>query len=230
MGDVLKAIKGGLIVSCQALEHEPLHGPHIMRKMSAAAIEGGAIGIRCNSPQDISAIKEEVQVPIIGLYKQVYSDSSVYITPTLKEVDEVVAAGADIVATDATKRLRPYGETLEEFMQKVRSKYPKLLLMADVSNLEEAITAEKLGFDLVSTTMAGYTEYTQHITSCDMQLLKEALEKLSVPVLAEGRVKTPEEAAQCMKIGAYAVIVGSAITRPQEITKDFVSAITSTKK
>ncbi|WP_043931035.1 N-acetylmannosamine-6-phosphate 2-epimerase [Bacillus sp. EB01] len=230
MNYILKKLEEGLIVSCQALEEEPLHGSTIMSKMAIAAQEGGAVGIRANSPTDIKEIKQAVDLPVIGLYKKNYQDSEIYITPTIKEVGEVVAAGADIVAFDATFRVRPGGQQLDDFVKEIKSTFPSTLLMADIATVEEGLHAVELGCDVISTTLAGYTPYTEHITKFDRDLLATLVEKAGCPVVAEGRVNTPELAAECIRAGAFAVVVGSAITRPQEITKHFAKEILLTKK
>ncbi|OCA87750.1 N-acetylmannosamine-6-phosphate 2-epimerase [Bacillus sp. FJAT-27225] len=229
MNSLLKKLEGGLIVSCQALENEPLHGSTIMSKMAIAAQEGAAAGIRANSPADIKAIKQAVDLPVIGLYKKIYQDSDIYITPTMKEIGEVVEAGADIIAFDATFRVRPGGQQLDEFVKEIQSIFPSTLLMADVATVEEGLHAVSLGCDLVSTTLAGYTPYTEHVTAFDKKLLSILVEKSGCPVVAEGRVNTPGLAAECIRAGAFAVVVGSAITRPQEITKQFTKEISAEK-
>lgn len=219
-------LQGKLVVSCQALEDEPLHSSEIMAKMALAAKQGGATGIRANSVQDIQAIKKEVDLPIIGIIKRDYSDSPVFITATLKEVQELLASGAEMLAIDATDRKRPNGETLEELITYVKKHAPKIQLMADTSTVEEAVQAEKLGFDCVGTTLIGYTEETrgQSLYAEDFAILKEIKEKVSIPVVAEGKLDTPELAQQALVNGADFVVVGSAITRPQLITKKFAEA------
>lgn len=220
-------LQGKLVVSCQALEGEPLHSSEIMAKMALAAKQGGATGIRANSVQDIQAIKKEVDLPVIGIIKRDYSDSPVFITATLKEVQELLASGAEMLAIDATDRRRPNGETLEELITYVKKHAPKIQLMADTSTVEEAVQAEKLGFDCVGTTLIGYTEETrgQSLYAEDFAILKEIKEKVSIPVVAEGKLDTPELAQQALVNGADFVVVGSAITRPQLITKKFAEAI-----
>lgn len=225
MNDILLGLKDKLIVSCQALEHEPLHGSAFMRQMAVAAIEGGAVGIRANGPADIKAIRERVDVPIIGLYKKTFEDSDIYITPTLQEVAEVVEAGADIIAFDATNRIRPGGQNLQEFVEQIKRLYPDRLLMADVSTLEEGIAAAEYGIDIISTTLAGYTPYSKQMDGFNFELLQALVEKIDRPIIAEGRIQSPEEAVQCLRLGAFSVVVGSAITRPQEITKAFSTRI-----
>lgn len=229
MNSIIETIKGGLIVSCQALEDEPLYGSNIMQKMAIAAKKGGAKGIRANSPVDIQAIKKCVSLPIIGLYKKEYEDSEIYITPTIKEVEEIIDAGADIIAFDATMRSRPGGQSLDEFIYEVKQSFPNHLLMADISTLEEGMNASRLGVDMISTTLSGYTDNTLHIKSFDKELLTKLLSKLALPIIAEGRVDTPKLAAECIRLGSYAVVVGSAITRPQEITKRFQREIQKLK-
>jgi N-acylglucosamine-6-phosphate 2-epimerase len=228
MHQVLTKIKGGLIVSCQALEGEPLHSSFIMGRMAAAAKEGGAVGIRANSVMDIVEIKKQVDLPVIGIIKQVYGDNPVFITPTMKEIDALAATGTDIIATDATNRIRPDGSDLVSFYNKVRSKYPHLLLMADVSSVEEAIFADKLGFDIVAPTLYGYTEETRghKIDDHEYVVIRQMVKEVKkAKVLAEGNVTTPEIARSVLDSHVHAVVVGGAITRPQIITKRFVEAL-----
>lgn len=223
--DLLKAIEGGLIVSCQALPHEPLHSPYIMSRMAYAAMLGGAAGIRANSGKDIAEIRKIVDLPIIGLSKKVYDGFDVFITPTMEEVREIIEAGAHIVAVDATGRKRPGGISLEEFIRKIRREFPEIILLGDISRAEEGIECEKLGFDLVSTTLSGYTKATENIKLPDFKLVRELTMKLSIPVIAEGGIWTPEELNEAMDAGAYAAVIGTAITRPMEITRRFCNAI-----
>lgn len=223
--EILKKIKGGLIVSCQALSSEPLCDPYIMAKMAYAAKLGGAVGIRANTVIDITAIKKTVDLPIIGIIKSVYDDSDVYITPTMKEVDELVNIGCEIIATDATKRLRPNGETIEDFFVKVREKYPNQLFMADTSCFDEGKAAAELGFDLIGTTMAGYTPYTKGRILPDLELIKKYSSELGKPIIAEGGIWTPDDLKNVYKNGAFSAVCGTAITRPMDITKRFVKAL-----
>lgn len=223
--EILNQIKGKLIVSCQALENEPLYDSYIMSKMAWAAYLGGAAGIRANTVVDIKAIKEKVDLPVIGIIKQVYDDSDVYITPTEKEVDALVEIGCEIIAVDATDRLRPNGVTFEEFFTKVRKKYPNQLFMADTSCFEEGKKAEELGFDLIGTTMAGYTPYTKGTPLPDFTLMERYVNELHTPVIAEGGIWVPEELKKAIDIGVHAAVVGTAITRPMDITKHFISAL-----
>lgn len=227
MKTVLDVLKGKLIVSCQALENEPLHSSFIMSRMALAAAQGGAVAIRANSVVDIAAIKETVSLPVIGIIKRDYADSEVFITATMKEVDELMAVTPEIIALDATARPRPNGETLAALVEKIRARYPSLLLMADIATVAEAKTAQDLGFDCVGTTLHGYTPNT---TGCllrenDCGFLRDVLAAVTIPVVAEGNVETPELAARCLELGAHTVVVGGAITRPQQITARFVAAI-----
>ncbi|WLI78668.1 N-acetylmannosamine-6-phosphate 2-epimerase [Kosakonia sp. H02] len=226
---MLEQIKGKLVVSCQALENEPLHSPFIMAKMGLAAALGGAAGIRANSVVDIEAIKQEVTLPVIGIIKRNYGDCDVFITATMREVDELMTAAPEMIALDATDRPRPGGLSLEQLVGQIRAKYPHILLMADTSSVEEAITAERLGFDCVGTTLYGYTAQTQghSLPENDCALLKAVLAAVNIPVIAEGNVDTPERAARCLALGAHAVVVGGAITRPQQITQRFIDALNS---
>lgn len=223
--EVFAKIKGGLIVSCQALSNEPLYSSYIMSRMAFAAYQGGAVGIRANTPEDIIKIKETVDLPIIGLYKQVFDDSEVYITPTVESVDALMESKPDIIAVDATDRIRPFGLSLDEFFQIVRTKYPDMLFMADCATLKDAIHAEELGFDLVGTTLFGYTEGTLGAKLPGVDLMKELTGRIKIPVIAEGGIWSPEDLKACMDTGVYAAVVGSAITRPMDITKRFVSVL-----
>nr|MDD5838321.1 N-acetylmannosamine-6-phosphate 2-epimerase [Eubacteriales bacterium] len=222
---ILEQIKGGLIVSCQALPHEPLYDSYIMSKMAYAAMLGGAVGIRANTIVDILAIRKRVDLPIIGIIKQEYDDSDVYITPTMDEVDALVEIGCDIIATDATNRIRPNGKTFEDFFSEVRAKYPNQLFMADTSCFEEGQLAERLGFDLIGTTMAGYTPYTKGRSLPDLELIEKYSKELNVPIVAEGGIWSPEDLKNVYKAGAFSAVCGTAITRPMDITKRFVKAL-----
>ena len=222
----MEELRHKLIVSCQALPDEPLHSDFIMARMAVAAKEGGASGIRANSVVDIAAIQKAVDLPIIGIIKRDYQGADVYITATMKEVDELMTVRPDIIAIDATTSTRPNGESLKEFFQKVKEKYPDQLWMADCSTIDEMLTADQLGFDYIGTTLVGYTKQSQgdKIESNDFEIIRKALSKLSHPLIAEGNIDTPDKVRRVLELGAYSVIVGSAITRPQLITKKFVEA------
>lgn len=227
MDKKIESIKGKLIVSCQALPHEPLHSSFIMGRMALAAKEGGAVGIRANTKEDIAEIKMQVDLPIIGIVKRDYTDSKVYITPTMKEVDKLMEVKPEIIALDATSNIRPNGVSLEKFYSEIRAKYPNQLLMADCSTVEEAIFADELGFDFIGTTLVGYTEQSKHlkIELNDFEIIREIIKKVKHNVIAEGNINTPEKAKRVIELGAYSVVVGSIITRPQLITKSFADAL-----
>lgn len=220
---MLDKIKGKLIVSCQALPDEPLFSSYIMSRMAVAAKEGGAVAIRAQSKEDILEIEKVCELPIIGIVKRNYEGSEVYITPTKKEVDELLETGCEMIALDATKRIRPHGEKLQDLVDIIHQN--NRLAMADCSTLEECIEAEKLGFDVVSTTLCGYTSYSENIDGPNFDLLKEVAKSVHVPLIAEGKINTPEDLAACIELGAYAVVVGGAITRPKQITERFVNAL-----
>ncbi|MFW0879529.1 N-acetylmannosamine-6-phosphate 2-epimerase [Cronobacter dublinensis] len=226
---MLEQIKGKLVVSCQALENEPLHSPFIMGRMALAAAQGGAAGIRANSVADIAAIKQQVTLPVIGIIKRDYPGSEVFITATMREVTELMRAAPEMIALDATARARPDGETLEQLVWRIRRDFPEVLLMADISDVDEAVAADALGFDCVGTTLYGYTAPTRghRLPENDFALLKDVLAAVALPVIAEGNVDTPERAARCLSLGAHAVVVGGAITRPQQITRRFTDALGS---
>ena len=227
MNQKIEALKGELIVSCQALPQEPLHSSYIMSRMAVAAFEGGAKGIRANTKEDIKAIQEEVDLPIIGIVKRDYQDCKVYITPTMKEVDELMEVKPEIIALDATGALRPEGLTLKKFVEQIREKYPEQLLMADCSTIEEAEYADLIGFDFIGTTMVGYTEQSKgdKIEEDDFKIIREILKRVKHPVIAEGNINTPEKAKRVKELGVFSIVVGSIITRPQLITKAFVDAL-----
>lgn len=224
---MLEAIQGQLVVSCQALENEPLHSDFIMSRMALAAQQGGAAAIRANSQQDIKAIRQVVDLPVIGILKRDYPGSEVYITATMREVEELMVAAPEMIALDATSYPRPDGISLEQLVGNIRQRYPKLLLMADIATVEEARTASALGFDCIGTTLHGYTSETagKTLPGEDFAFLREVLSEVDKPVIAEGNITTPEMMARCIKLGAHAVVVGGAITRPQQITARFVAAL-----
>lgn len=224
---MLNEIKGRLVVSCQALDDEPLHSSYIMGKMALAAKEGGASGIRANTKEDIIAIKEEVSLPVIGIVKRNFEDSEIYITPTKREIDELIESGCEMIALDATLRKRPGNTTLAELVSYAREKSPTVELMADIASVEDAKNAEKLGFDCVGTTLLGYTKETsgRKLYDNDFAFLKDVLKEVSIPVIAEGSIITPEMLKRALELGAHAAVVGGAITRPQQITARFAAQI-----
>ena len=221
---LLAVLRHDLIVSCQAELHEALHGAQHMAAMARAACQGGAAGIRANSPQDIIAIRAVVNLPLIGIYKEDLPGFAIRITPTLEHARQVAKAGADLIAIDATDRPHPDGLTLAERIQAIHQEIGKLV-MADISTLEEGLAAEAVGADLIATTLSGYTDTSPKESGPDLELVRQLSRKLVVPLIAEGRIATPEQGAQALRCGAFAVVVGSAITRPQWITARFVEGI-----
>jgi N-acylglucosamine-6-phosphate 2-epimerase len=224
----LARLRSGLIVSCQAEAHEPLHGAHIMAAMARAAVEGGAVGIRANTPVDIRLIRQAVELPIIGIYKVDLPGWEVRITPRLEDALQVAKAGADIIAVDATFRPRPGFDSPAAYLQAVRQATGKLV-MADISTFEEGLAAAEAGADLVGTTLSGYTSYSpqpaDQRSGPDFDLIARLAPALQMPLIAEGRISTPQAARRALDLGAYAVVVGAAITRPQWITRQFVQAL-----
>lgn len=216
----------GLIVSCQAVKGEPLYGLGIMKYMARAAVQGGAVGIRANYVSDIIDIRSEVDVPIIAIIKAEYPDSEVYITPTKKEADDLIDCGAKVIALDATLRRRPGGITLEELVRYIRSKAPDVEIMADCSDFGEAANAVRLGFDYVGTTLRGYTSYTKGVQLPDVEFIGRLVESFpDTKIIAEGGIWERGQLEKVWEKGVYAVVIGSAITRPKDITKRFAEVI-----
>ena len=226
---ILERIRGGLIVSCQALEHEPLYRPEggIMPLMALAAARAGAAGIRANTVRDITQIREVTDLPIIGIIKKDYPGTPMYITVTMTEVDALVSCGVDILAVQGTSALRPDGSTSAAFIRQIREKYPDQLIMADCATLEEGLSCAGAGADLIGTTMRGYTPETEGMDAIDFDFIRQLAAQCPASVIAEGHIQTPEQAVQALEAGAFALVVGGAITRPAEITARFVSAIRS---
>ena len=223
MNEVFKKIKSKLIVSCQALEDEPLFSSFIMGRMALAATQAGAGGIRANTVVDIQEIKKNTNLPIIGIIKRNYGDCNVYITPTMKEIDELCAEGVDIIAIDATKRERPDKVQLKDFVKAIKEKYPNQIIMGDISDVSEAIYAEEIWIDIVGTKLCVYTDYTKG--NEPLVNLEQVLKSVKIPVIGEGNLDTPEKAKNGIEMGALAVVVGGAITRPKQIAEKFVKAI-----
>lgn len=223
--EVFKRIKGGLIVSCQALPDEPLYSSYIMSRIAYAAQLGGACGIRANTCEDIIEIKKTVGLPIIGIFKKVYPKSDVYITPTKKEVNALIECGADIIAIDATQRIRPYGQELDTFFEEIRNENPDLVFMADCSNIDEGKHAADIGFDCVATTLCGYTKQTEGCKKPNFELVERMAKGIAIPVIAEGGIATTEHLQKVYECGAFSAVIGTAITRPKEITMKFVESI-----
>ena len=225
MSKLIEQLKGGMIVSCQAEGEDPFNAdPEYMALFARAAEMGGAIGIRTQGIAKLEAIKRATPLPVIGLLKSQFEDGTVRITGSFDEVEQLIQSMSDIVAIDGTFRKRE-GLTGPEFIKAVKQRYGCLVL-ADIATYAEAKACEEAGADCVSTTLNGYTPDTmQYHDGPNYDVLKECLNGLSIPVFAEGRYNTPAEAGEAMKLGAYAVISGTAITRPRVITQWFVAEI-----
>ena len=225
--EILDAIHGKMIISCQAIPGEPLYleDDSVMYLMARAAKRAGTPAIRTSSIRDVVAIKKETGLPVIGLVKINYPGYDSYITPTMKEVDDLVAVGSDVVALDCTLRKRGDGTTINEFIAQIREKYPDIILMADISNYEEGINAWKCGVDIVGTTMSGYTDYTSKKDEPDYELMTRLAADIDIPVIGEGKIHYPDQAVKALQTGAWAIVVGGAITRPLEIAQRFMKAI-----
>ena len=220
----INCLKGKLIVSCQALPDEPLHSDYIMGRMAYAAMEGGASGIRAQSVSQINEIMKTVDLPVIGIIKRNYEDSEIFITATMKEVEELLSTKCQIIALDATSRRRPNDEKCEDLVKRIHE--AGWLAMADCSTYEECEAAAKMGFDIVSTTLCGYTSYSKNVDGPNFELLKKCVDNLDCYVIAEGKINTPEDLKKVYEYcGVFSAVVGSAITRPQLITKRFVKAL-----
>ena len=221
--NLLKKLNKEIIISVQAMPDEPLYKEECMTAMMQSVINGGAKALRLAGARDIKNAKKLFNVPVIGLTKPDKLPENwmevVYITPSLKEVQELIEADADIIATDATLRVRPK-ESIEEILNSIKA--AGKLAMADISTFEEGIKARGLGFDIISTTLSGYTSYSnKNIEGPDFELLKNLVNELDCPVILEGRIWTPDDVNKAFELGAFGVVIGSAVTRPQLITKRF---------
>ncbi|WP_195940269.1 N-acetylmannosamine-6-phosphate 2-epimerase [Romboutsia sp. 1001713B170131_170501_G6] len=224
--EILKSIKGSVVISCQALPNEPLYVEEksIMYLMARAAKQAGSPAIRTNSVRDVIDIKKETGLPVIGLIKKEYEGSEVYITPTMKEVDELVDAKSDVIALDCTFSKRLNDESINDFIKSIKEKYPSIILMADISTYEEGVNAYKCGVDMVGTTMNGYTPQSIKENINNLELVKKLTKEIDIPVIAEGKVHYPYQVKEMLDAGAYSVVVGGAITRPLEIAQRFIKA------
>ena len=219
---VLDRLRGGLVVSCQAYPGEPLRDPDVTARMARAVVEGGARGVRVQGISDVRATAAAVDVPVIGLWKD--GESDVFITPTLRHAETVAEAGAHVVALDGTRRPRPDGLTLAETIARLKAAHP-VLVMADCGSLDDAREAELAGADILGTTLAGYSGERPRTVGPDLDLIAQVVAACRTPVMAEGRIHRPEDAAAAMAAGASSVCVGTAITHPTTITGWFRDAV-----
>ncbi|GAA3728112.1 N-acetylmannosamine-6-phosphate 2-epimerase [Leifsonia bigeumensis] len=219
---ILESLRGGLIVSCQAYPGEPLRDPAILRQLALAVVEGGAVAVRLEGLTTVRFAAEVVDVPIIGIVKE--GRGPVVITPTVDRALELARAGADIVAVDGTRRSRPDGLGLREVVERLHGE-AGVLVMADCGSLQDALAAEAAGADLLGTTLAGYSGERALTRGPDLELVRELASECGSPIVAEGRIRTPHEAQAALLAGAFAVCVGTAITHPASITRDFVDGL-----
>lgn len=227
MSSIIDQIKGGIVVSCQAHEEDGLYGPENMALMAKAAELGGAVGIRADDPKHIAAIRRTVKLPIIGIYKEDVEGYATRITLNMDRAKEIFEAGSDIIALDCTNRPHPYGTTGIEMIKQIKEQFG-CLVMADISNFEEGVAAANAGADLVATTLSGYTDYTPHTEGPDFELVERLANTISVPVICEGRIASPEHARRLLHMGVHAIVVGSMITRPMWITKQYADMMKKT--
>ena len=224
MKPTVAALRDTLIVSCQAYPGEPMRHPETMAQVAASVVRGGASAVRAQGLADIRQVKAAVDVPVIGIWKD--GESGVFITPTLEHARQVVQAGADVLALDGTTRERPDGLSFAETLRGLRIEYPDVIVMADCDSVESGLAAADAGADLIGTTLSGYTDARPKTAGPDLELIAELVARLNgVPVIAEGRIHTPDHVRAAAAAGAFAAVVGTAITHPQTITSWFVSAL-----
>ncbi|MGL5590897.1 MAG: N-acetylmannosamine-6-phosphate 2-epimerase [Metamycoplasmataceae bacterium] len=220
----LDSIRNKLIVSCQAVDNEPLNNVEAITLVAKSVIEGGAEALRLSQKEHIKSIMKITDLPIIGLIKERYEDSDIVITPTLKEVKDLIEIGIKCIAIDATLRKRPK-EDLEAIVRYIKENHPDIVLMADCSNEDDVKNAIKLNFDLIGTTLRGYTNETKNLSniSNNYEFIRTILKTSSIPIIAEGGIWEPIQVKELLEIGCFGVVVGSAITRPKDITHRFYS-------
>ena len=222
---IIEKIRNGLIVSCQAHKDWPMYGSNIMAAFARAAYDGGAVGIRASGCEDIKAIMNVVDLPIIGIQKHWSTEFEAFITPSWDDAKEILKLGVDIIELDAGDRTRPNGETFSSIVEKIRKEFPDVLIMGEVGDFAEAERIKPDECDLISTTLSGYTSTTKNIDKVDIELIRMIHRSISIPVIAEGHVSHPTDAKAALEAGALAVVVGTAITRPEIITKIFVQQL-----
>ena len=229
MNNIFEQWRGGLIVSCQAPAGSPLAKPEIIAAFAQVAEQNGAVGVRIDAPENIAAVKSKITIPVLGIYKIVGDQSEVYITPTFDSAAQIAAANADVIALDATFRTRPNNEKTENIIRQIRDNLNQPIA-ADIATFEEGLAAQERGFDAVITTLSGYTVDTKHIKEPDFALVEKLSKKLSVPLLCEGRLSSAEDVKRAFDCGAFAVVVGSAITGVDQLVRKFVAAIQADEK
>lgn len=223
---LLSTLQQGLIVSCQAPSGSPLHAPDTIAAMAKAAVQGGAVAVRIDTPSHIAAVRAQMpHIPIIGLWKQQYPGYEVYITPSFADAYAVAQAGADIIAIDATNRPRPNQITVVDLVTRIHQELGSLV-MADVDTIDNACTAATVGADLLATTLYGYTAQTQTSDPPGWELLTQMVRELNVPAICEGGISSPVMAKKALDLGAYAVVVGTAITGIDRKIQDFQAVFT----
>ena len=219
----IEQLRGGLIVSCQAPTDSPLNDPHVIAAMALTAQQQGAIGVRLNGPINIAAARARIGVPIIGIEKVVTAGSDVYITPTFAVAQRLAAASADIIAIDATQRVRPNDEKLAILLMRIREEL-NLPVMADIATFEEGLLAADCGADIIATTLCGYTKDSAGMALPAFALLEKLAAKFSCPIICEGGIASPENVRRAFDCGAFAVVVGTAITGITQLVNNFVTA------
>lgn len=223
---VIEALNHGLIVSCQAPVDSPLHDPVVIAAIAQASVNQGAVGVRIDTPAHIIAVRQQVKVPIIGLWKQQLPGYEVYITPQFGHAAAIAEAGADIIAIDATLRNRPESETVASLVAQIHNQLGRPV-MADVDTIAAAVAAQAAGADIMGTTLYGYTAQTNHLSPPGFELLTQMVEQLNIPVICEGGISSPEMARQALDLGAYAVVVGTAITGIDHQVNAYKSVLSS---
>jgi len=220
----------GLIVSCQAEGNDPFNKPELIATFAKAAEMGGAVAIRADGIENIKAIKKMTTLPIIGLIRGKFEDDWTLITPDFKDIENLISIGCDIIAIDSTNRIRPNGLSGFEFLKEVKKRF-KIPVLADISNFHEGIKSAEFGADLIATTLSGYTPDSTNKDDMhpDYELISELSSAIDIPVIAEGKIWSPSDAIKAIQFGAYAVVVGTAITRPRLITRMFSDALAALK-